>query len=145
MVKRRDNSCPNFQHNLHPNDIIDLLVKLLSPPLFYAVNTNVSKAINPSSCACGLFHPSDDKQGVAFRYAVEKINANRDILPRSRLSAQIEQISPQDSFHASKRELGLQVVFDFYVFHVLEFSQLIKLSVQELLVFEEFEWKNKSA
>ncbi|KAK0084292.1 hypothetical protein PV325_007315 [Microctonus aethiopoides] len=93
----------------------------------------------------GLFHPSDDKQGVAFRYAVEKINANRDILPRSRLSAQIEQISPQDSFHASKRELGLQVVFDFYVFHVLEFSQLIKLSVQELLVFEEFEWKNKSA
>nr|QHN69189.1 ionotropic receptor 8 [Sirex nitobei] len=51
----------------------------------------------------GLFHPTDDKQEVAFRYAVEKINANRAILPRSRLSAQIEQISPQDSFHASKR------------------------------------------
>ncbi|XP_051153675.1 glutamate receptor ionotropic, kainate 1-like isoform X2 [Leptopilina boulardi] len=51
----------------------------------------------------GLFHPTDDKQEVAFRYAVEKINANRDILPKSRLSAQIEQISPQDSFHASKR------------------------------------------
>lgn len=52
----------------------------------------------------GLFHPSDvNKQDVAFRYAVEKINANRDILPKSRLSAQIEQISPQDSFHASKR------------------------------------------
>ncbi|CAD6205046.1 GSCOCG00003116001-RA-CDS, partial [Cotesia congregata] len=51
----------------------------------------------------GLFHQSDDIQGVAFRYAVEKINANRDILPKSRLSAQIEQISPQDSFHASKR------------------------------------------
>nr|XP_033330108.1 glutamate receptor ionotropic, kainate 1-like [Megalopta genalis] len=51
----------------------------------------------------GLFHPSDDKQKVAFRYAVEKINANRDILPKSRLSAQIEQIEPQDSFHASKR------------------------------------------
>ncbi|XP_011304729.1 glutamate receptor ionotropic, kainate 2 isoform X3 [Fopius arisanus] len=51
----------------------------------------------------GLFHPLDDKQAVAFRYAVEKINAIRHILPRSRLSAQIEQISPQDSFHASKR------------------------------------------
>ncbi|XP_033212072.1 glutamate receptor ionotropic, kainate 2 isoform X2 [Belonocnema kinseyi] len=51
----------------------------------------------------GLFHPTDNKQEVAFRYAVEKINANRDILPKSRLSAQIEQISPQDSFHASKR------------------------------------------
>ncbi|XP_076630842.1 kainate-type ionotropic glutamate receptor subunit 1D isoform X3 [Colletes latitarsis] len=51
----------------------------------------------------GLFHPSDDKQEVAFRYAAEKINANRDILPKSHLSAQIEQIKPQDSFHASKR------------------------------------------
>lgn len=51
----------------------------------------------------GLFHPSDDKQEVAFRYAVEKINANRDILLKFRLSAQIEQIKPQDSFHASKR------------------------------------------
>ncbi|XP_074099238.1 kainate-type ionotropic glutamate receptor subunit 1D isoform X7 [Cotesia typhae] len=64
----------------------------------------------------GLFHQSDDKQGVAFRYAVEKINANRDILPKSRLSAQIEQISPQDSFHASKRvchllSIGVAAIF----------------------------------
>ncbi|XP_066999463.2 glutamate receptor ionotropic, kainate 2 isoform X3 [Anabrus simplex] len=51
----------------------------------------------------GLFHPADDRQEVAFRYAVERINADRNILPRSRLSAQIEKISPQDSFHASKR------------------------------------------
>lgn len=51
----------------------------------------------------GLFHPADDKQEVAFRYAVERINADRSILPRFRLSAQIEKISPQDSFHASKR------------------------------------------
>ncbi|KOC67292.1 Glutamate receptor, ionotropic kainate 1 [Habropoda laboriosa] len=61
----------------------------------------------------GLFHPSDDKQEVAFRYAVEKINANRDILPKSRLSAQIEQIKPQDSFHASKRgSVEIEVIFD---------------------------------
>lgn len=51
----------------------------------------------------GLFHPADDKQEVAFRYAVEKINSDRQILPRSKLNAQIEKISPQDSFHASKR------------------------------------------
>jgi ionotropic kainate glutamate receptor 2 len=53
--------------------------------------------------AGGLFHPADDRQEVAFRYAVERINDDRSILPRSRLSAQIERISPQDSFHASKR------------------------------------------
>ncbi|XP_046985309.1 glutamate receptor ionotropic, kainate 2 isoform X1 [Schistocerca americana] len=51
----------------------------------------------------GLFHPADDRQEVAFRYAVDRLNADRSVLPRSRLSAQIEKISPQDSFHASKR------------------------------------------
>ena len=50
-----------------------------------------------------MFHPTDVNQEIAFRYAVEKINSDRTILPRSRLSAQIEKISPQDSFHASKR------------------------------------------
>ncbi|XP_066156099.1 glutamate receptor ionotropic, kainate 2 isoform X3 [Euwallacea fornicatus] len=51
----------------------------------------------------GLFHPSDDKQEIAFRYAIEKINSDRAILPRSKLQAQIEKIPPQDSFHASKK------------------------------------------
>lgn len=51
----------------------------------------------------GLFHPTDDHQEIAFRYAVDKINSDRTILPRSKLLAQIERISPQDSFHASKR------------------------------------------
>ncbi|KAK4883092.1 hypothetical protein RN001_006411 [Aquatica leii] len=51
----------------------------------------------------GLFHPADDKQEIAFRYAVEKINNDRAILPRSKLSDQIERMSPQDSFHASKK------------------------------------------
>lgn len=54
----------------------------------------------------GLFHPADDKQEVAFRYAVDKINNDRSILPRSKLSAQIEKMSPQDSFHASKKGKG---------------------------------------
>ncbi|XP_066262969.1 glutamate receptor ionotropic, kainate 2 [Euwallacea similis] len=51
----------------------------------------------------GLFHPTDDKQEIAFRYAIEKINSDRAILPRSKLQAQIEKIPPQDSFHASKK------------------------------------------
>ncbi|XP_052740883.1 glutamate receptor ionotropic, kainate 2 isoform X3 [Bicyclus anynana] len=51
----------------------------------------------------GLFHPEDDKQEVAFRYAVERVNADRAVLPRAKLLAQVETISPQDSFHASKR------------------------------------------
>lgn len=62
----------------------------------------------------GLFHPADDKQEVAFRYAVEKINADRAILPRSKLSAQIEKMSPQDSFHASKKGTNTNKIIECY-------------------------------
>eukprot|EP00095_Tigriopus_kingsejongensis_P010162 snap_masked-scaffold575_size133042-processed-gene-0.15 protein:Tk10162 transcript:snap_masked-scaffold575_size133042-processed-gene-0.15-mRNA-1 annotation:"hypothetical protein EAG_02403" len=51
----------------------------------------------------GLFDLAESKQEVAFRYAVERVNANRKILSNSLLSAQLEKIPPQDSFHASKR------------------------------------------
>ena len=55
------------------------------------------------SIAGGLFDMTESKQEVAFRYAVERVNANRKILTKSLLSAQLEKIPPQDSFHASKR------------------------------------------
>lgn len=48
-------------------------------------------------------HSTTDPQEIAFKYAVEKINADNKILPRSKLHAEIERILPQDSFHASKR------------------------------------------
>ena len=51
----------------------------------------------------GLFDLSESKQEVAFRYAVARLNGNRKVLPNTVLSAQIEKIPPQDSFHASKR------------------------------------------
>uniref|UniRef100_A0A182P836 Receptor ligand binding region domain-containing protein n=1 Tax=Anopheles epiroticus TaxID=199890 RepID=A0A182P836_9DIPT len=63
----------------------------------------VSPLVDIPFPAGGLFHPDDDHQEIAFRYAVEKINSDRTILPRSKLLAQIERISPQDSFLASKR------------------------------------------
>ncbi|XP_050080616.1 glutamate receptor ionotropic, kainate 2-like isoform X3 [Anopheles maculipalpis] len=62
-----------------------------------------SRALPDAIRIGGLFHPDDDHQEIAFRYAVEKINSDRTILPRSKLLAQIERISPQDSFLASKR------------------------------------------
>lgn len=52
----------------------------------------------------GLFLDEGDiDQELAFRYAVEKINLDKTILPRSKLSAQIERVPSEDSFHASKR------------------------------------------
>ena len=53
---------------------------------------------------------SDTVQEIAFRYAVDRVNLDRDILPRSRLTAQIERIPQQDSFYASKQGKSLATI-----------------------------------
>ena len=45
----------------------------------------------------------DTVQEIAFRYAVDRVNSEREVLPRSRLTAQIERIPQEDSFYASKQ------------------------------------------
>merc|ERR1719447_813776 len=51
----------------------------------------------------GLFDMKDTVQEIAFRYAVDRVNSEREVLPRSRLTAQIERIPQEDSFYASKQ------------------------------------------
>ena len=51
----------------------------------------------------GLFQPNDEKQEIAFKYAIDKINLDRSILPNSKLTSNIEIISPYDSFRATKK------------------------------------------
>ncbi|KAF4530035.1 hypothetical protein B566_EDAN018259, partial [Ephemera danica] len=55
----------------------------------------------------GLLDSADKQQTVSFRNAVERINDDKSLLPRSRLVAQVENISPDDSFHTSKRACHL--------------------------------------
>ncbi|XP_042238473.1 glutamate receptor ionotropic, kainate 2-like isoform X3 [Homarus americanus] len=55
----------------------------------------------------GLFDPTDDRQEVAFRYAVDAINSDRTLLAHARLSAQIEEIPPNDSFRGSRKVCSL--------------------------------------
>ncbi|XP_055926547.1 glutamate receptor ionotropic, kainate 2-like isoform X1 [Argiope bruennichi] len=50
----------------------------------------------------GLFENFDDDREMAFRYAVDRINADDAVLPKSKLSAKIERLKPQSSFHAAK-------------------------------------------
>ena len=57
----------------------------------------------------GLFDHSDTVQEIAFRYGVDRVNADRDIMPRSRLTAQIERIREQDSFYASKQGMVVPI------------------------------------
>ena len=50
----------------------------------------------------------DTVQEIAFRYAVDRVNSEREVLPRSRLTAQIERIPQEDSFYASKQGMTHQ-------------------------------------
>lgn len=51
----------------------------------------------------GLFSEGEEEQELMFRLAVERINADPTILPRSTLVAQVEKIGREDSFHANKK------------------------------------------
>ena len=70
----------------------------------------------------GLFDMTDTIQEIAFRYAVDRVNSDREIMPRSRLAAQIERIPKQDSFYASKQGKGTFIYF--FTFFVTGFGQL---------------------
>ena len=45
-----------------------------------------------------------------LRYAVDRVNGNEEILPQTRLTAQIERIPPHDSFYASKQVVILNKI-----------------------------------
>ena len=51
----------------------------------------------------GLFEKGEDAVEMAFRYAVDRINADNKILPHTRLVAQVEQLEKFDSFSSSKK------------------------------------------
>eukprot|EP00095_Tigriopus_kingsejongensis_P005732 maker-scaffold28_size608977-snap-gene-0.9 protein:Tk05732 transcript:maker-scaffold28_size608977-snap-gene-0.9-mRNA-1 annotation:"glutamate receptor kainate 2-like isoform x4" len=64
----------------------------------------------------GLFDMTDSVEEIAFRYSVDRVNGDRDILPNTRLTAQIDRIQPEDSFYASKQvcrglQMGISGVF----------------------------------
>ncbi|XP_065292908.2 glutamate receptor ionotropic, kainate 2-like isoform X2 [Dermacentor albipictus] len=59
--------------------------------------------VPPTVRVGGLFDAalSEDDQR-AFTYAVERVNLNNDVLPRTTLLPLLETLKPRDSFHASK-------------------------------------------
>lgn len=51
----------------------------------------------------GLFDSDDQRQIAAFKYAVDAINSDSSFLSNTRLSSLVEQITPDDSFAASRK------------------------------------------
>ena len=58
---------------------------------------------------------SDSDQEIAFRFAVDRVNSDRTVLPNTRLTAQIERIPQQDSFYAAKQ--GNNLIWE-VAFHI---------------------------
>jgi len=48
-------------------------------------------------------HPEDLEAEIAFRYAVQRINRDRNILPNTTLVYDIQYVAKDDSFHAAKK------------------------------------------
>ena len=57
---------------------------------------------------------SDSDQEIAFRFAVDRVNSDRTVLPNTRLTAQIERIPHHDSFYAAKQGTTGQGMSIFY-------------------------------
>ncbi|XP_065566794.1 glutamate receptor ionotropic, kainate 2-like [Artemia franciscana] len=51
----------------------------------------------------GLFDSGDARDEAAFKYAVERVNGQRNVLPKNRLAVQFERLPWGDSFFASER------------------------------------------
>lgn len=53
---------------------------------------------------------------MAFKSAVDRINSDGKLIPRSRLLAQVEKVEKSDSFSASKKGKSTFAVCPFNVF-----------------------------
>ncbi|KAG8225567.1 hypothetical protein J437_LFUL002084 [Ladona fulva] len=64
----------------------------------------------------GIFGDDDMQQELAFRYAVDRINMDKNILEGSKIVPIIERVSPKDCFQTAKRvcnmtEQGVAAIF----------------------------------
>ncbi|XP_059486426.1 glutamate receptor ionotropic, kainate 2-like isoform X2 [Neocloeon triangulifer] len=55
----------------------------------------------------GLFHPEDSLQEIAFRYAVDRVNMDRVLLPKTTLVPIIEHVPTLDSFKTAQKVCNL--------------------------------------
>ncbi len=60
----------------------------------------------------GLFSEDEEEQELVFRFAVDRINADPSILPKSQLVAQVERIGNEDIFHADKKGLFIALLYN---------------------------------
>jgi len=85
-------------------------------PIDSATIFTLSKCLNPGSCIFvegtplpsvlkvgGLFERGEENLALAFRLAIDRINADKRLLPKTRLEPVIEILDKSDSFTASRK------------------------------------------
>lgn len=50
-----------------------------------------------------IFSESEEEQEAAFRFAIERINADANILPGTTLNGHVERVNPQNSYGLEKK------------------------------------------
>jgi len=51
----------------------------------------------------GIFSETEEEQETAFRFAIERINDEANIIPGTTLVAHVERVHPQDSYSLEKK------------------------------------------
>ncbi|XP_071042115.1 glutamate receptor ionotropic, kainate 2-like [Parasteatoda tepidariorum] len=71
--------------------------------IVYFQQVDCARGLPENIRIAGLFESGDEGLELAFRQAVDHVNADTNVLPTSRLQAQIERLERHDSFTASKK------------------------------------------
>ena len=74
---------------------------LWNPFLSFTKNVGISECLLYISG--GLFEHNFREQELVFKYAIEKINSRRDLLPFTKLTYDIQETPADDSFISSKK------------------------------------------
>lgn len=81
----------------------------------------------------GAIFTQEDKDStteVAFKYAVYRINKDKAILPNTTLVYDIEYVSPQDSFKATKKGTAELIIRDKWKLTNVEKKKLNKYQIR---------------
>lgn len=71
--------------------------------LLLLATTTVSHGLPSNLKIGGLFAQDESQQEIVFKFAVDKINSDPNLLSQSTLTPLIEKIDKNDSFHADKK------------------------------------------
>ena len=70
---------------------------------YYPMCLTITSILYSLLISGGIFDPYDQRQELAFRYAIARVNADPEVLEGAVLHGHIEKLPADDSFHASKK------------------------------------------